>query len=69
MPDYRIYLVTQDNHIASAPIRIACDSDLVAIQQSHKLLDSKDVQLWQGRRLVTRLKAKLLAPRGLNARI
>ena len=61
MPDYRIYLITQDNHIASAPIRIVCDNDLAAVQQSHKLLDGNDIQLWQGRRLVTQLKAKLVA--------
>jgi len=29
MPDYRIYLVTEDNHIASEPVGIACDNDLV----------------------------------------
>jgi hypothetical protein len=58
MPDYRIYLVTEDNHIASAPVKIACDNDLSAIRQSQKLLDRHDIQLWQGRRLVTRLKGK-----------
>jgi hypothetical protein len=61
MPDYRICLITQDNHIASAPVTIVCDDDLTAIDCSQKLLDRNDVQLWQGRRLVTRLKAKLVA--------
>jgi hypothetical protein len=57
MPDYRIYSITQDNHIASRPVTIVCDDDTTAVQQSQKLLDRNDVQLWQGRRLVTRLKA------------
>jgi hypothetical protein len=58
MPDYRIYLVTEDNHIASAPVGIACDNDLSAVRQSQKFLDHHDIQLWQGRRLVTLLKGK-----------
>jgi hypothetical protein len=61
MPDYRIYSITQDNHIASTPVTIVCDDDTTAVQQSQKLLDHNDIQLWQGRRLVTRLKAKLVA--------
>jgi hypothetical protein len=55
---YRIYLLTRDNHIASAPIVIACENDQVAVQQSQKFLDGNDLQLWQGRRLVIRLKVK-----------
>jgi hypothetical protein len=39
MPDYRIYLVTEDDHIASAPAKIACDNDLCTVRQSKKLLD------------------------------
>jgi hypothetical protein len=58
MPDYRIYLVTEDDHIASTPLKIACDDDLSAVRQSEKLLDRHDIQVWEGRRLVTRLKSK-----------
>ena len=56
--DYRIYLITKDNHIACAPVKIDCDNDLIAVQQSQKLLAGQDIQLWEGRRLVTRLKAE-----------
>ena len=42
-------------------IVIVCEDDQTAIQRSQKLLDRNDVQLWQGRRLVTRLKAKRVA--------
>jgi hypothetical protein len=61
MPDYRIYLITEDDHIASPPVKIACDDDLSAIGQSKKLLERHDIQLWEGRRLVTRLKRKFVA--------
>jgi hypothetical protein len=58
MADYRIYLITEDNHIACAPVKIDCDNDLIAVEQSQKLLAGHDIQLWEGRRLVTRLKAE-----------
>ena len=61
MSEYRICLITQDNHIANTPVTIVCDDDQTAIERSQKLLDRNDVQLWQGRRLVTRLKATLVA--------
>ena len=61
MAEYRIYLVTENDRIATAPIRIACESDAAAIQQSQKLRASNDIQLWQGRRLVIRLRAEPVA--------
>ena len=61
MPDYRIYSMTQDNHIAATPVTTVCEDDRTAVQHSQKLLDRNDIQLWQGRRLVTRLKAQLVA--------
>ena len=64
MPNYRIYSITEDNHIARTPVTIVCDDDTTAVQQSQKLLDRNDIQLWQGRRLVTRLKANSFFPKG-----
>jgi hypothetical protein len=51
MPDYRIYSIIQDNHIASRPVTIVCEDDATAVQRSQNLLDRNDIQLWQGRRL------------------
>jgi hypothetical protein len=45
MAEYRIYLVTEDDRIATAPIRITCESDAAAIQQSQKLRASRDIQV------------------------
>jgi hypothetical protein len=61
MPDYRIYLITEGNHIASAPVKITCDNDPIAVRQSQNLLERHDIQLWEGRRLVIELKAKWVA--------
>jgi hypothetical protein len=60
MPEYRIYLVTEDNHIAAAPIRFVCDDDVAAVQHSEDVRNRNGVmQLWQGRRLVTRLESNV----------
>jgi len=59
MPDYRIYSMTQDNYIATTPVTIVCEDDGTAVQHSQRLLDRNDIPLC--RRLVTRLKAKLVA--------
>jgi hypothetical protein len=55
------FIWLEDDHIASAPVKIARDDDLSAVRQSQKLLDRHDIQLWEGRRLVTRLKSKSVA--------
>jgi hypothetical protein len=61
MTEYRICFVTPDGHIAAAPLRFACDNDLDAVQHARTLVDRNVIQLWQGRRLVTRIKSNLAA--------
>jgi hypothetical protein len=68
MPNYRICAITEDNHIASAPVTTVCDDDRTAVQHSQKLLDRNDIQLWQGRRLVTRLNESGLNDEASEAR-
>jgi hypothetical protein len=59
MPEYRIYLVTEDNHIAAGPIRFVCDDDIAAVHPEELRNRNGVVQLWQGRRLVTRLESNV----------
>jgi hypothetical protein len=56
MPDYRICYVTPDDRIAVAPVRFARENDHAAVQYAQSLRDRNCYQLWQGRRLVARLK-------------
>jgi hypothetical protein len=56
MPDYRVYKI-KNNRIAGAPVVVSCDSDRDAIQQAKKLVDSHDVELWDGPRFVIGLKS------------
>ena len=57
MPDYRAYPITRDNHIEQPAIVISADNDDEAIEQALPLVNGHDVELWEGARLVTRLKS------------
>jgi hypothetical protein len=56
MPEYRIYTLAKDNRIVAPPDMVECDSDADAILEARILLDGMDVEVWQGARIVTRLR-------------
>jgi hypothetical protein len=56
MPEYRIYTMSNDNKIAGPPRLVTCSDDQEAIGLAKQLLDGRDVELWQGARVVTRLR-------------
>jgi hypothetical protein len=55
MHDYRIYVISDDNHIAGVPEVISCVSDEVAVQSAADRLNGHDLEIWQGPRRVKRL--------------
>jgi hypothetical protein len=57
MPEYRAYSITRDNHIDQAAIVIAAADDNGAIEQALTLVNGHDVEIWGGKRRVTRLKS------------
>jgi hypothetical protein len=56
MPEYRIYTLDPEGHIAAPPIIVSCDTDQAAITQARDLVTSQDFEVWEGSRLVTRIK-------------
>jgi hypothetical protein len=56
MAEYCIYTLRDCNTIASTPKDIECASDKEAIEEAYALLDGHDVEVWQGARVVIRLK-------------
>jgi hypothetical protein len=56
MPDYRLYTLKNDGHIAGPPKILQCADDQEAIAEAKKLLDGLDIEIWQGARVVIRLK-------------
>jgi hypothetical protein len=56
MPDYRFYTLKRTNEIAGPPGILQCADDREAIIAARKLLDSHDIEIWQGARVVIRLQ-------------
>lgn len=58
MPDYRLYKLAHNGHIAEPSFIITQPTDEDAIEQVKQLLDGHDLELWQGQRLVIKLLSK-----------
>jgi hypothetical protein len=56
MPHYRIYTMTKDGHIHSAPVSFDCDDDRAAIERAETMKDGLDLEVWQERRRVAVLR-------------
>ena len=55
MSEYRIYTLTSDGHISAPSAVVECADDQEALQKARQAVNGHDVELWNGRRLVTRL--------------
>jgi hypothetical protein len=56
MTEYRVYTLSNGNHIMAPPDIIACETDQEAIEQARRLIEGHDVEVWQGARCVIRMK-------------
>jgi hypothetical protein len=56
MPEYCIYTLSDSNTIAEAPKEIERASDKEAVEEANALLHGLDVEVWQGARIVIRLR-------------
>jgi hypothetical protein len=56
MPHYRIYTMTKEGHIQSAPLSFDCDDDRAAIERAEAMKDGLDLEVWQERRRVAVLR-------------
>lgn len=52
MPEYRIYSINADGHVASPPEIVECESDGEAADKARLLLDGKHLEIWDGTRRV-----------------
>ena len=57
MPHYGIYRLSVDNNIFGRPEVVDCDSDQEVIARAKARLDGLDVEVWDGPRIVIRLKS------------
>jgi hypothetical protein len=64
MPEYRIYTLKNGRNIAAPPEVVEWPTDLRAIEEAKILLDRYDIEVWQGERLVIRLRPDRPRPLG-----
>ena len=57
MVDYRAYLVGSDGHFYEA-VALVCADDAEAIQKAEKLVDHREVELWQLDRKIAAFKPR-----------
>jgi hypothetical protein len=57
MPSYCIYKLANNNHIAGVPEVVKYDSDEDVAKYAKETLDGHDVEVWDGPRVVIRLKS------------
>ena len=56
MPDYKMYHLDGEGRIAGAPQEFVAGDDDAALAEAHGRQRGMSAELWQGRRLLARLK-------------
>jgi hypothetical protein len=56
--EYRAYIVGDDDHFIGFE-EMVCRDDGEAVASAKRLVDGHDIEVWNGERLVVRLKAKI----------
>ena len=56
MPIYRAYPISKNNKVTAAPsVGISCVDDKDGLEQAQQLVDTHDIELWDGPRFIARL--------------
>ena len=58
MPNYRVYTIIKSDKVAGRADVITCATDAEAVVKARQFLQSNDLEIWQGARMVGRLKAQ-----------
>jgi hypothetical protein len=58
MPDYRVYTLLKPDKIAGRADVVTCATDAEAVVKARRFLQSNDIEVWQGARMVGRLNAR-----------
>jgi hypothetical protein len=68
MTYYRAYIVGEDGHFIEA-VNLDCADDAAAVASAKQLVNSRDVEVWQQGRMVTKLATREQKGSELNAHI
>jgi hypothetical protein len=57
MPDYRIIEINKSGRVVGPPHHITCDNDGDAVQKAKPLMDVRDIEVWEGDRVVAQIRS------------
>jgi hypothetical protein len=52
MPQYSFYAIKKHGHVAGPPVSYELPNDDVAIEQAKLLINGRDIEIWEGKRVV-----------------
>jgi hypothetical protein len=55
MPNYRVYTIIKSDKVAGRADVVTCATDAEALVKARQFLQSNDLEIWQGARMVSRL--------------
>ena len=58
MPHYRVYTIIKSDKVAGRADIVTCATDAEALVKARQFLQSNDLEIWQGARMVSRLNAQ-----------
>ena len=58
MPNYRVYTIIKSDKVAGRADVVTCATDAEALVKARQFLQSNDLEIWQGARMVSRLNAQ-----------
>lgn len=61
MAEYKFFIIGRTGHIAAPFTVVECADDLAAIRQGQSVIDGRDLEIWQDKRLVTYLVPQFFA--------
>lgn len=56
MFSYRVYVLEEGNRIKNVPQILECQDDAEAILRAQELLADKPIEIWEGARIVKKIK-------------
>jgi hypothetical protein len=56
MPDYRIIEINKSGRVVGLPHYLTCDNDDDAVQKAKPLMDGRDIEVWEGARVVAQIR-------------
>jgi hypothetical protein len=58
MLNYRVYTIIKSDKVAGRADVVTCATDAEALVKARQFLQSNDLEIWQGARMVSRLNAQ-----------